>query len=344
MLKTGITQGAQLDRVADCFKARRRVSYALCAYRATDDPREAERFEKVIRCVRLRSGVYRTTHAGRFTTLDAHLRAVLRDAAPPGVPTAAPLRVHDWGVSDALTTLELKRALAPDFPGLEVTASDLTLCLVRAAAPSGREWILEPDGGALQYVRPPFVLSLTEPEPWYRPVNRLLRARGLREAERIGRLVAGLGWDPLPRGTPVTREGLTFSKIPLVHPRVLAAVRAGEMALAVHDAFRPLPAPVDVVRTMNIYNLAYFSEARIAEGIAAVAGSLKEGGVWVVGRSTGEPGTQVPDATIYRRTGSGFDPLRRFGEGSEIQALVSGLESGPGAPAAAPGGARSHDR
>jgi hypothetical protein len=318
MLKTGITQGAQLDRVADCFKARRRVSYALCAYRATDDPREAERFEKVIRCVRLRSGVYRTTHAGRFTTLDAHLRAVLRDAAP----TAAPLRVHDWGVSDALTTLELKRALAPDFPGLEVTASDLTLCLVRAAAPSGREWILEPDGGALQYVRPPFVLSLTEPEPWYRPVNRLLRARGLREAARIGGLVAGLGWDPLPRGTPVTREGLTFSKIPLVHPRVLAAVRAGEMALAVHDAFQALPAPVDVVRTMNIYNLAYFSEARIAEGIAAVADSLREGGVWVVGRSTGRPGEGPMDATVYARTGDGFRPLLRLGAGTEVDPLV----------------------
>jgi hypothetical protein len=75
---------------------------------------------------------------------------------------------------------------------------------------------------------------------------------------------------------------------------------------------------------MNIFNLSYFDNPTLIEGASAVWSSLKPGGVWIAGRTWQE---QPPshNVSIFERTGRGFKLARRYGEGSEIEALVLGL-------------------
>ena len=78
----------------------------------------------------------------------------------------------------------------------------------------------------------------------------------------------------------------------------------------------------DVIRTMNIFNVAYFSKERLLEGAQAVARSLGEGGVWIVGRTFREStaGSQRLDSRFAKSRGSGcsIDSART----PEIEELV----------------------
>ncbi len=74
--------------------------------------------------------------------------------------------MEDWAASDCLTSAEWAAELFPLFPHLDFVASDLLLFLWEAKKQRGEErFILEPDGTPLQYVRPPFVVRLSQPEP-----------------------------------------------------------------------------------------------------------------------------------------------------------------------------------
>jgi len=77
-----------------------------------------------------------------------------------------------------------------------------------------------------------------------------------------------------------------------------------------------------VIRTMNIYNRAYFSEDRLREGVRAVLSSLKTDGMWIVGRTADEAATSH-NATIFRKQDGGtLEIIERVGLGSEIEELA----------------------
>jgi|GEM_PF-2807214 len=84
---------------------------------------------------------------------------------------------------------------------------------------------------------------------------------------------------------------------------------------------KPCPEPVDVIRSMNIFNTGYFEPPRLAEGARAVWSSLKPGGVWIVGRTWQEK-PPSHNVSFFERTGNGFKLLRRYGDGSEIESIV----------------------
>ena len=69
---------------------------------------------------------------------------------------------------------------------------------------------------------------------------------------------------------------------------------------------------------MNVLNIAYFNKERLEEAIEAVYESVKEGGMWIVGR-TEENGNHV---TIFRRMDRRWEVIERLGNGSEIETLV----------------------
>jgi hypothetical protein len=75
---------------------------------------------------------------------------------------------------------------------------------------------------------------------------------------------------------------------------------------------------LDVLRTTNILNKAYFSREKLSEGVNAAFTSLKLGGLWIVGR-TCENQNHV---TFFRRTETKWDVIARLGKGSEIEDLV----------------------
>jgi hypothetical protein len=111
-------------------------------------------------------------------------------------------------------------------------------------------------------------------------------------------------------------------KIPAVHPdaRMLQA-RDRRFFVRRHSVFETLQQPVDVIRTMNIFNQAYFSQERLVVGAQAVWSSLKPGGLWIVGR-TWSDNPPTNHATVLERTAHGFEMVKQFGEGSEMAPLA----------------------
>jgi hypothetical protein len=115
-------------------------------------------------------------------------------------------------------------------------------------------------------------------------------------------------------------------RLPLVHPEALALASASPESFAIrtHSVFTAAPAPVDLVRTMNILNRSYFDEARLQEGARSVWRSLYAGGLWIVGRTVRE---QPPEhrASVFEKTAEGFRLVERFGGPSEIEDLALAL-------------------
>src|SRR3954447_13158295 len=195
--------------------AHTRVSLDLLAISDTPSSEDVALFEKLMPHVRLSSGVYRTTYRQRFRGLNPAVNNVLRRS----FSASQPLRVEDWAASDCLTSAEWASELFPLFPHFEFAASDLLLFLLEAKRKRGKSrFILEPDGTPLQYVRPPFVVRLSQPEPKMFFLNWLLARRAKRGWDRIRPSVK------LPSSSSLSDEGLKetagfeIRKLPVIHP------------------------------------------------------------------------------------------------------------------------------
>ena len=152
-------------------------------------------------------------------------------------------------------------------------------------------------------------------------VNRIL-ARHARD--KFGNLLRSWNiperWLNEEDATPLDRPPFVLRKIPVIHPEALQ-LRSNRFAIIRHSAFESLERPCDVIRTMNILNLKYFSTEKLGEGIEAVRRSLVPGGVWIVGR-TFQESPPAHDASVFLKDGDGFRLLERYGKGSEVEPLV----------------------
>src|SRR4051794_21291022 len=299
--------------------AQTRVSLQLLAISDTPSSEDVALFEKLMPHVRLSSGVYRTTYRQRFRSLNPVVNNVLRQSFSP----SENLRVEDWAASDCLTSAEWAAELFPLFPDLEFVASDLLLFLLQAKKKKGQElFIAEPNGTPLQYVRPPFVVRLSEPEPKLFLLNWLLAGRARRAWDRVRPSVKPASPSSLLGGPAEAGNGFEIRKIPLVHPEALRLAKEdSRFSIRSHSAFEPSDEPCNVIRTMNIYNWAYFSQDRLREGVGAVLGSLKPGAIWIVGRTAEEAATSH-NVTMFRKRDNGLlEVIGRVGQGSEIEDL-----------------------
>lgn len=318
MLKLGISDIAQDTPLGRVW---RRGLIASTVLREESAGRaDPTRFDRVVRQICLANGVIRTTSSGRFRALDDEVQRVIREHIPPG----AALVVEDCAVSSGITAAEWYRRLQVDYPDVRFTASDRTLFLVevRSAGRPGA-FVVQADGVPIQFVLPPFVVSLIQPQHWIYVVNRAVRALGRRLWARWyeGRVSVPEGWDDVGAPTAEQRVGaISLRRIPLVHPDV-RAMPGASFRLREHSVFEPLPEPVDVLRTMNILNRSYFNEEELRRGVAAAGRSVRAGGLWIVGRTVDE---QAPahDVSILQRRGSGWRHVARVGAGSEIEHLV----------------------
>lgn len=300
--------------------AQSRVSLQLLAIPSKPSKEDVALFEKLMPHVQLSSGVYRTTYRQRFRALNPAVNNLLRSSFSP----SQEVRVEDWAASDCLTSAEWASELFPLFPHLEFAASDLLLFLFEVKR-KGREerFILQPDGTPLQYVRPPFVVRLGQPELKLFLVNWLLARSARKNWMRLSQSIK------LPSSPLVTEEtetetnGWEIRKLPLVHPEALELARhESRFSVRSHSAFEQADQVCHVIRTMNIYNRAYFSEDRLRQGVRAVLGSLTDGGIWIVGRTADEAATSH-NATIFRkREGGTLETIERVGQGSEIEELA----------------------
>jgi len=299
---------------------RHRISLQLLRTGIPASPREITVFEALMQGLRLNSGIYRTTFHNRFRDLDPFVNELLAER----FDAAAAIEVHDWAASDCLTSSEWAASLLALFPNARLTASDLTLFLVEVAW-NGHALIQERDAKPLQYLSPPFLVYVNRPEQRPRMLTRIL----IRQAQSVvAELKSSL---TIPEewldseSDMLSLPPYQLRKLPMVHPEA-AAFRARNTRFSImrHSAFDVLPQPVDVIRSMNIYNVSYFDSVQLAAGARAVWRSLRPGGLWIVGRTWQE---QPPshNVSIFEKTNSGFELVRRYGEGSEIESIV--LES-----------------
>lgn len=299
--------------------SRNRVAFTLLRTDVPATQKQIELFESIIPLVLLSSGVFRTTFRGRFRDLNGWLNERIQQRFDP----SHALRLEDWAASDCLASSEWATSLFPAFPAAEITASDFILFLIEASLPGGSSYVMEPDGEPLQYIRPPFVIRFHPPEPGMLILNRFLEKRArsrfpsLRETWKIP-----AEWLHSECAEPFEQPPFVFRKIPLIHPEAESLRRSsGRFSIRHHSVFDAAPKPCDVVRTMNIFNLAYFPKERLLEGARAVALSLPKGGLWIVGRTVAE-NPPVHHVSLLIREARGFRLLERFGSGSEIEDLV----------------------
>jgi hypothetical protein len=295
-----------------------RISLELLTTSLPASRTETALFELITRELYLSNGVTRTTYPGRFANFDPIVNELLRQRHD----VSESLVAHDWAASACLTSAEWFESLTDIFPNASVIASDLTMNLVSASMPDGDTFIFEPNGAPLQFLRGPFVVRLSPPESPLWAVNWLIARQVMPRARAIA---AQIDFEELSEDGEQRIGKMRVKAIPLVHPRARTDAAAHEnFGIFRHSAFEALSRPVDVIRTMNIYNLDYFSRDQLTTGVRAVWASLKERGCWIVGR-THTNGALRHAATIYERSSNGFRVLTKTEGGSEIEGLVGAV-------------------
>ena len=275
--------------------------------------------ERNIPRLRLSSGVNRTTSRRRFSALDESVGVILSRR----FDRADALRAEDWAASDCLTSAEWAQTLFESFPNATLVASDLTLCVIQLELPQGGSYILEANGEPLHYIRRPVAIRLNQPALAPLLLNSLAAsvARSKYEALRKRFDIPG-AWLESEKEETLHQPPYMLRKIRLIHPDAEALRRSCDrFMIRRHSTFESSPQLCDVIRTMNIFNFSYFPKERLLEGIHAVAASLRQDGLWVVGRTMREHPPEH-NVSILVRQRSGFRLLQRFGAGSEIEELA----------------------
>jgi hypothetical protein len=299
-----------------------RISYQLLVTSIPPSAAEIARFEGVMREIQLPGGVFRTTAPDRFREFDEFMNGVLARS----FPAQAALDVHDWAASDCSASAAWFETLRHTFADVRMTASDLNLYLIEARVASGESYILDAVGEAVQYIRPPFVIRMSTPEPRFMWWNRLLRKRALARLARLRQ-------QGLPDAATLDFAGsdevhsppYVFRKIPMVHPAAEMLRRSGKIfRVERYSVFESLAQPADVIRTMNIFNPGYFGQDRLRQGATSVWRSLKPGGIWIVGRTV-EKDRPVHHASVLVRAGQGFASHERYMQKSEMEDLALAL-------------------
>jgi hypothetical protein len=282
------------------------------SYTARDDAL----LERIYASMRAGDGVFKITRERRFTALDG----VLADEIAGRLRSQPQIRVHDMAASNAITSLELFRALAAD-PRVRVQASDFFDCMhVLSFADTSWRVVLDIEMRPLQLVGPHMVLSAYRSEPLRYPVNRLLQSL-------VGRrLLARVDSEALRRGT--RPAGASLERIGLFHPvAVYAARQEPRFTLGRDNLFAPAGGPFEIVRVMNALTSRHFEEARVIEGVRAVAATLVEGGLLALGRNIDEEDGRLR-ATVYEKLSGQLHALKDIGEGYELATAVGGLAVG----------------
>jgi hypothetical protein len=309
MLRLGICTRDQYSRA----RARRSVlrsgiSYSLLEVgdNPTDDEKRA--FEEINSVLQVSNGTFRKSFRHRLRDVDTITMRMLERL----YRSRSKLHIQDRAASHCLTSSEWAEKLLRTFTNIQFEASDALLYLLRLSLASGETYIVEPNGQPLQYIRPPFVVALSNREAFRYPVNHIVAAYG---RWRFRRLLLPRNWMNSPNG-----EGYRVDNISCVHPEARSLRnRDSRFQIRSRSIFEPTPG-VDVYRTMNILNRDYFSAEQLIDGARTAYQSLTVGGIWIVGRSLEEDCSN--HVTFFERREKGWEILERIGCGSEIEELA----------------------
>lgn len=279
------------------------VSYGLLKIGANPTEQEISRFEDISLIFCTSNGTRRTTCRQRMQDVDAATLDLLQRCHQQRTD----LLMQDRGASSCLTSAEFAGCLFRAFPYANLEASDRLLWVFRISLAKGKAYIVEPDGEPLQYICPPFVVSLNAYKPERSPLRRIIAAQG-------NRLFRQLGF-------PKVCQTHKMDRISCIHPEAASlSKKDSRFQIRIRSVFEH-SSGLDVLRTMNVLNKDYFSLEKLVEGVHAAFQSLKPGGLWIVGRTLGDRTNHV---TFLRRAERQFEVTARIGKGSEIEELALG--------------------
>lgn len=316
MYRPGIWSRQQLSKVPEeTFGFRITVAYNLLISEPAC-PEDLKVFERTTRAIKLSSGVYRTTYRSRFSDLDLVTRRIMRKvfAADQNI------QVHDWAASTGVLSVEWAKQTLAHFPHAALTASDYFLFLIEAQNSAGETYILEPDGTAIQYIKPPFVVPLVGKERIIFVLNRLAMAWARRAVDELKRLAKQLQWNSIPDRQTYFLGKWGFRQINLIHPEAQRLAADNERFRVVqHDAFCKLAQPCQVLRVMNFYNPRIWGYQKTTSGIRAALESVADGGLLILGRTLENKQLRTNNVSIFQKTGTGVALLERLGAGFEME-------------------------
>jgi hypothetical protein len=309
MLQLGILTLEQYERATK----RRRSSGSGVAFTLlkTGDPPtkdDVQRFEEISYRLRTSNGTTRMTFRNRMPDVDELALQLIGRSYRADTE----LVVQDRAASTCLTSTEWAKGLFAVYLHMHFEASDMLLYLFRVSLPDGSAYVMEPSGQPLQYIKPPFAVCLCPREPLRYPLNHLVVVHAKRKFRALS----------MPEKLSNPSGHNRIEKISCVHPEALALQNKDpRFTVRIRSVFEHTPG-IDILRTMNILNLAYFPTAQLMDGIRAAFGSVKPGGIWIVGRT--HEWDSRNHVTFFKRTEKSWEVLERIGNGSEIEKLVMG--------------------
>jgi len=294
------------------------VAYNLADLPVSAAPDDLKAFERTTKAVKLSSGVYRTTYHSRFSDLDIVTKRVMRSIFARHLE----IQVHDWAASGGLVSVEWANDIFTDFPQALFVASDYYLFLIEATS-RGETYILEPDGTAIQYINPPFVVPLAARERSVFILNRLAIAWARRTVPEVKKLALQVKWDSFRDLRTYVLDKWAFRQLNLVHPQARMLEAEGRRFRVVqHDAFCPLRQPCHVLRVMNFYNPRVWGHEKVKSGLKAALDSVVDGGLLIIGRTIEDERTPRNDASILRKSGNSVKVIERLGSGFEMEDTI----------------------
>lgn len=230
----------------------------------------------------------KTTRPDRFLELDAAIISATRR-----LPVDKEVTVHDMAASDGITSLELFNRLSQERP-VRLTASDYYDEI--SAARKGVCWVFyDSDNVVLQVA---------------------LGAIALR-SKQANEFLAWL----------LSPSFATRTRVSLFHPDVIAKTKSDGRFMATRDDFfSPSPVRYDVVRVMNALGTRNFPRLQIERAVTAVAKTVVDGGLLVLGRSADELDGRS-QATIFQRLQNEFIAVADMAGGYELRDFVLKLQA-----------------
>ena len=233
------------------------------------------------------------------------------------------IKIMDVGASSGISTIEWYAYLSRSGINCDITGSDLTVyaSLLTFRFTSKVAALVDRNGNIVHFDLFGIGWPRQPSRNFLRPNTlRTLAVKALFRAATIidGDLLrAKAGLTTARRGRLLEYQPIALMSRSFTHNDRLRMIE--DDLLAENDA--KLCRAFDVIRAANILNLVYFPVDLIGRMLATLKERLKDGGLLIVVRTdlNGEN-----NASIFRLSNNRFRVIDRFGNGSEIEPIVSG--------------------
>lgn len=269
-------------------------NFVFFDFKNLDTIEDEKLFFRAITQLRMPNGIYKTTKANRFIDIDEELISILEENKT--------YLIHDVAASDGITSVELLQKLDKSNIKSKFIFSDK------------------------------FAKIFWSPK-WYGTVYKdqegtvlFLDFFGIQAYRNtsIKYIFSKILGYLFPGNSPVLNSD---TEILLLNPKAREAISEGKLEFMYYDIFesKQEKEKFDLIRCINILNLGVFSDELISKGLANLIPSLKEGGIFLIGRS--DESNFVNHATIYKKTGGKLLPMKNINKGTELKNLIDKINS-----------------